>query len=73
MHITLGDETVRVARACIMGLMGRNRPGCSAPLHQQAVNQAKGDGARWGRVWCTIVCLLYRFLHYRVVLLRSKP
>ena len=71
-HITLGEETVRVVRACITGLMGRNRPGCSAPLHQQAVNQARGDGAGWGRVGGTIGYFLYRFLRYRVVLLRSK-
>ena len=63
-----------MVRACITGLMGRNRPGCSAPLHQQAVNQAsRGDGAGWGRVGGTIGYLLNRFLQYRVVLLRSKP
>ena len=62
-----------MVRACITGLMGRNRPGCSVPLHQQDVNQARGVGAGWGRVGGTIGYLLYRFLHYHVALLGSKP
>ena len=45
-HITLGEETVRVVRACMTGLMGRNRPGCSAAAAPAGCES--GQGSRGG-------------------------